>query len=99
MISRFNCLHLLCISHSVPRTHRCPDKPDGSPTPVGWDIIQALSRKLATVSAERLTVLLNASVVKLLTERDFERHRSGNNEISKASGERLQIVVTPSNLR
>lgn len=48
--------------HSVPRTHRLPPSPDGSPLPIGFLTISALKRALEKAN---ITVLLNTRVLDL----------------------------------
>ncbi|PVV02023.1 hypothetical protein BB560_003529 [Smittium megazygosporum] len=57
--------------HSARRTHRRPDLPDGRPQPVGFGITKTLSswiEKEASTSNGRLSLNLDAKVVKLLTD-------------------------------
>ncbi len=57
-----------CGGHSVPRTHREPNAPDGKPRPVGWDIVSALRRHLEGYDAARFRLVTRARVSELLME-------------------------------
>jgi flavocytochrome c len=57
--------------HSRKRTHRAPDKADGTPTPIGFTIMQTLERHVRGELADRVTVMTSAVAQELL--RDGER--------------------------
>lgn len=52
--------------HSRPRTHRVPDKPDGSPVPVGYTIIRTLSDYIQNNFASKVTIMTSTVVTGLL---------------------------------
>lgn len=54
--------------HSTKRTHREPNSPDGKPRPVGFDIVNALRKKLDSLPPGLVTVLTNAKAQRLLVK-------------------------------
>lgn len=61
--------------HSAPRAHRCPETPDGKPVPVGWTIVSVLLKHLSEQPLDRLTVLLNATVERLLVANNGQKEQ------------------------
>ncbi|KAJ1893533.1 hypothetical protein LPJ66_005695 [Kickxella alabastrina] len=51
--------------HSVARTHRRPDTPDGRPQPVGWGIVSALAKHLADEPRFRLVAGARVTTLEL----------------------------------
>jgi flavocytochrome c len=72
----FDALHQ-CGGHSLPRTHGFAPKPDGSPVPVGWTIIQACLRYCASTYPERITLKPNCRVTSLVPSENEEDGISG----------------------
>ncbi|RNF05181.1 NADH-dependent fumarate reductase-like protein [Trypanosoma rangeli] len=54
--------------HSRKRTHRAPDKADGTPVPIGFTIMRALEHHIRTKLANRVTIMENTAVTALLNE-------------------------------
>ncbi|KAH9597349.1 FAD-dependent oxidoreductase 2 [Trypanosoma melophagium] len=54
--------------HSRKRTHRAPDKSDGTPVPIGYTIMQTLERHIRNNLSDHITVMENTSVTALLHE-------------------------------
>ena len=52
--------------HCRPRTHRAPDKSDGTPVPIGYTIMQTLIQYVKTRCTDRISVLCDTHVVELL---------------------------------
>lgn len=52
--------------HSRPRTHRVPDKADGSPVPVGYTIIKTLTDYIQKYYASKIAVMTSTAVTSLL---------------------------------
>lgn len=52
-----------CGGHSRARTHRCADRPDQAPIPVGWEIVRTLMKVID--ESEAIEVLTNARMTKL----------------------------------
>eukprot|EP00127_Corallochytrium_limacisporum_P000621 Clim_evm20s22 gene=Clim_evmTU20s22 len=57
-----------CGGHSAARTHREPNRADGKPSPVGWDMISALKKKIESFDQDRMTIVTNAAVKELITD-------------------------------
>lgn len=53
--------------HSRKRTHRAPDKSDGTPVPIGWTIMATLERHVRTVLKAQVTILTDSTVTGLLS--------------------------------
>eukprot|EP00759_Apiculatamorpha_spiralis_P017222 PhF_6_TR23304/c1_g1_i1/m.32886 len=58
--------------HSKPRTHRVPDKSDGTPVPVGYTIIQALINYVQQKLKGRVAIMSSTEVTSLLHRSDVE---------------------------
>eukprot|EP01127_Copromyxa_protea_P004298 TRINITY_DN14179_c0_g1_i1.p1 TRINITY_DN14179_c0_g1~~TRINITY_DN14179_c0_g1_i1.p1 ORF type:complete len:1161 (-),score=242.46 TRINITY_DN14179_c0_g1_i1:35-3517(-) len=56
--------------HSRPRTHRVPDKPDGTPVPVGFTIIQSILKYIQSHFGSKITIMTNTRVTGLI-DSDF----------------------------
>ncbi|EAN81600.1 putative NADH-dependent fumarate reductase [Trypanosoma cruzi] len=54
--------------HSRKRTHRAPDKADGTPVPIGFTIMQTLEQHVRTKLADRVTIMENTTVTSLLSK-------------------------------
>jgi flavocytochrome c len=54
--------------HSRRRTHRAPDNADGSPTPIGFTIMQKLEQHLRGALAESVTIVTSTEARELLRE-------------------------------
>ncbi|PWV11149.1 putative NADH-dependent fumarate reductase [Trypanosoma cruzi] len=54
--------------HSRKRTHRAPDKADGTPVPIGFTIMRTLEQHVRTKLADRVTIMENIVVTSLLHE-------------------------------
>ena len=52
--------------HSRKRTHRAPDKEDGTPVPIGYTIMQILERYIRTNLKSSVTILTDTAVTSLL---------------------------------
>lgn len=52
--------------HSRRRTHRAPDKADGTPTPIGFTIMQTLERHVRGELSERVRVVTGAAAQSLI---------------------------------
>ncbi|KEG07090.1 NADH-dependent fumarate reductase [Trypanosoma grayi] len=84
--------------HSQKRTHRAPDKADGSPVPIGFTIMRTLEQHIRTHLSDRVTIMEKTSVTRLL-------HRTKNRpdgvhqvkvtgvEIQLAEGEKTYILA------
>ncbi|CDS11770.1 hypothetical protein LRAMOSA04033 [Lichtheimia ramosa] len=55
-----------CGGHTFPRTHRCPPKPNGSPVPVGWRLVQALRQRFEQL--DNASVRTQSRVTQLRTD-------------------------------
>lgn len=55
-----------CGGHTFPRTHRCPPKPNGSPVPVGWRLVQALRQRFEQL--DNASVRTQSRVTQLKTD-------------------------------
>ncbi|CBH15369.1 NADH-dependent fumarate reductase [Trypanosoma equiperdum] len=56
--------------HSFKRTHRAPDKTDGTPLPIGHTIMRTLEDHIRNNLSERVTIMTHVSVTELLHETD-----------------------------
>ncbi|AAZ11208.1 NADH-dependent fumarate reductase [Trypanosoma brucei brucei TREU927] len=54
--------------HSRKRTHRAPDKKDGTPLPIGFTIMKTLEDHVRGNLSGRITIMENCSVTSLLSE-------------------------------
>jgi flavocytochrome c len=54
--------------HSRRRTHRAPDRSDGTPCPIGRTIMKALEQHIRPHLEHNITILLNSSVAELVRE-------------------------------
>ncbi|RNF14887.1 NADH-dependent fumarate reductase-like protein [Trypanosoma conorhini] len=54
--------------HSRKRTHRAPDKADGTPVPIGFTIMRTLEHHIRTKLADHVTIMENTVVTSLLNE-------------------------------
>ncbi|KAF8302356.1 putative NADH-dependent fumarate reductase [Trypanosoma cruzi] len=54
--------------HSRKRTHRAPDKADGTPVPIGFTIMRTLEQHIRTKLADRVTIMENTTVTSLLSK-------------------------------
>nr|AAX20164.1 mitochondrial NADH-dependent fumarate reductase [Trypanosoma brucei] len=54
--------------HSRKRTHRAPDKKDGTPLPIGFAIVKTLEDHVRGNLSGRITIMENCSVTSLLSE-------------------------------
>lgn len=58
-----------CGGHSIPRTHRQAPRPDGKPSPVGWNIISTLKNHILEKLSENVSIMLNTKVDELVMDK------------------------------
>ena len=56
--------------HSRKRTHRAPDKPDGTPMPIGHTIMHALEEHIRNQLHKNVTIMLNCVAFDLISEKN-----------------------------
>ncbi|KAH9597396.1 FAD-dependent oxidoreductase 2 [Trypanosoma melophagium] len=84
--------------HSRKRTHRAPDKSDGTPVPIGYTIMQTLERHIRNNLSDHITVMENTSVTALLHE-SRTRHdgvvqvKVSGVEITQSDGEKRRLMA------
>ncbi|ORC82533.1 putative NADH-dependent fumarate reductase, partial [Trypanosoma theileri] len=84
--------------HSRKRTHRAPDKPDGTPVPIGFTIMQTLERHIRNNLSDHITIMENTSVTALLHESKTRpdgvvQVRVKGVEITQNDGEKTQLLA------
>jgi len=84
-----------CGGHEIARTHRQAPRPDGKPSPVGWNIISALKNYILNDLKDDVNVLLNARVQQILTNDDGSKVTGIKYEITNLKTKETKNDVLP----
>ncbi len=82
----------LCGGHSRPRTHHEAPRPDGRPSPIGWNIIAALSARVK--EQKNITVVTGARLLALLQDTEAEAETVGDGTTATTTNNRGARAVT-----
>ncbi|RNE97760.1 NADH-dependent fumarate reductase-like protein, partial [Trypanosoma rangeli] len=84
--------------HSRKRTHRAPDKADGTPVPIGFTIMRTLEHHIRTKLADHVTIMENTTVTALLNRSKIrpdgvKQTKVYGVEIVQSDGEKSRILA------
>ncbi|KNC80457.1 hypothetical protein SARC_07182 [Sphaeroforma arctica JP610] len=80
--------------HSQQRTHREPARPDGKPSPVGFNIVSALRKHAESLVGDKFAIKTGTKVERVITTKAGEDIVASGVQVSDSDGNREELIGT-----